>query len=544
MKHKIFLFFFLTGMFFFVACSNDVPLSSREKEKTTTAKEMAANAAPQAQGTYTIADPTGDWGYPSPYLRYSRGPGYLRMSFIFDTLVWKDKEGFIPALAEKWVYDETDNAYTFTLQKNAIWHDGLPVTAHDVAFTINYLENHPDPFVTLSGFRGIRQVEVINDREVKVFLKSKYASFLYEIAGTMAVLPEHIWRTVDDPMGFDQPEAVVGSGPYRLIDYNRAQGSYLYEAFDTYYQGTPLVKRIVFVKTSPQMVSAAMARGDVNAASLKVEQAKALESEGFSLIRAPYAFCGKMMINHKKEPLKQKVFRQALAYAIDRKKLVAVTQRGHGIPGSQGLLAPDNPWYNSKICPYEYNPGKTGELLEGMGYTRDKDGFFTKNGQILELELITQSAYGFKEVGYFVMQALEDAGIKTNLQTLEGKTLDAKVKAWEFDLSIYGHGGLYDPGILPKVTTDIGFNSSQYTCNKQLNRLLEEQFHEMDPVKRMEIVKAAQAVYADDLPAITLYYPDWYFVHDGSLSLYHTKGGVASGIPSPLNKMAFAANSK
>ncbi|MDN5347754.1 MAG: peptide/nickel transport system substrate-binding protein [Clostridia bacterium] len=53
---------------------------------------------------YTVADPTGDWGFPSPYAHYARGPGYVRMSFIFDTLVWKDAKGFIPALARDWQY--------------------------------------------------------------------------------------------------------------------------------------------------------------------------------------------------------------------------------------------------------------------------------------------------------------------------------------------------------------------------------------------------------------------------------------------------------
>ena len=87
--------------------------------------------------TYTIADSTGDWGYPSPYLRYSRGPGYIRSSFIFDTFIWKDEDGFIPALAKEWSYDETENAYTLELQENALWHDGEPFTAEDVAFTVD-----------------------------------------------------------------------------------------------------------------------------------------------------------------------------------------------------------------------------------------------------------------------------------------------------------------------------------------------------------------------------------------------------------------------
>ena len=53
-----------------------------------------------------ISDSTGDWGYPSPCLRYSRGPGYTIMSFIFDTLVWNDENGFILALAEEWECEE------------------------------------------------------------------------------------------------------------------------------------------------------------------------------------------------------------------------------------------------------------------------------------------------------------------------------------------------------------------------------------------------------------------------------------------------------
>jgi len=85
-----------------------------------------APTAPSAVVTYTISDPTGDWGYPSPYLRYSRGPGHIRMSFIFDTLVWKDASGFIPALAEDWEYIEADNAYLFRLQHGVTWHDGEP----------------------------------------------------------------------------------------------------------------------------------------------------------------------------------------------------------------------------------------------------------------------------------------------------------------------------------------------------------------------------------------------------------------------------------
>ena len=158
---------------------------------------------------------------------------------------------------------------------------------------------------------------------------------------------------------------------------------------------------------------------------------------------------------------------------------------------------------------------------------------------MLELELITQTAYGFKEVGQYIKNALEKIGIKIDLVVLEGKSLDARVQAWDFDLSIYGHGGLYEPSILPRVITSASFNSARYTSDAELSQLLEDQLHEMDPEKRLAMVKEAQALYAEDVPAITLYYPDWYWANDGTVDLYYTDGGVASGIPIPLNKMSF-----
>lgn len=492
--------------------------------------------------SYTIADETGDWGYPSPYLHYSRGPGYVRMSLVFDTLVWKDEDGFIPALAKTWTYNEEENSYTFELQENAKWHDGQPVTADDVKFTIDYVKIHPNPFVTLVGPTGIDQVEVPDSHTVKLYLESVYAPFLYDVAGTMVILPKHIWETVEDPTTFDGDEAIIGSGPYKLINYNKAQGTYLYEAFEDYYQGKPVIDQLIFAKVGTELVNAALIQGDVNAASIDGELVNSMESKGFTVISGSYSWNAKMMINHQsdtKEILTHKDFRQAVAYAIDRQDLVDVTQRGYGIPGSPCLLTPDNPWYNPDIEQYDYSPEKAHELIEGLGYIMNDDGFYEDgNGEVLELELLSQTTFGFGEVGQYIKDALEDAGIKIDLVMMESKSLDAKVYAWDFDLSVYGHGGLYEPSILPKVITGDGFNSTRYTENETLNNLLEEQMHEMDPDARLLLVQQVEALYAEDLPAITLYHPDSYWAHDGSVDWYYTDGGIASGIPIALNKMS------
>jgi peptide/nickel transport system substrate-binding protein len=496
------------------------------------------STAPTGPVTYTISDPTGDWGYPSPYLRYSRGPGHIRMSLIFDTLVWKDADGFIPALAEDWEYIEADNAYIFHLQHGVTWHDGEPFTADDVAFTVDYMKIHPDPFVTLVGPSGINRSEIIDDYTIKLYLEQPYAPFLTDIANTMVILPQHVWDGVEDPMSLTGPEAVIGTGPYTLADYSKEHGTYLYEDYEDYYLGKPKVDRIIFTKVSDEMAAAALEQGTVDAASIPADLAADMKDAGFDVILCPYGWNAKMTINHQKEPFSSRGFRQALAYAIDREELVQITQRGHAIAGSPGLLPPDSKWFNPDIEWYEYNTSRSLRLLEGLGYEL-QNGKLMKGNEQLVVELITQTMYGFDEVGQFIQDALEDIGIAVDLQVMEGKTLDAKVEAWDFDLSIYGHGGLYEPSILPKVITAGGFNSARYTQNATLNQVLEDQLHEMDPEARLELVQQAQDIYAKELPALTLYHPDWYWAHDGSVDLYYTYEGVASGIPIPLNKMAF-----
>ena len=147
--------------------------------------------------SYTIADSAGDWGYPSPYLYYARGPGYTRMSFIFETLVWKDASGFIPQLAKEWEYVAEENAYIFKLRSDVTWHDGEKFTAEDVVFTIDYVKAHPNPFVTLIGPSGVTRAEAIGDYIVKLYLEQTYAPFLNDVAGTLPIIPKHIWEGVE-----------------------------------------------------------------------------------------------------------------------------------------------------------------------------------------------------------------------------------------------------------------------------------------------------------------------------------------------------------
>lgn len=498
-----------------------------------------------------IADSKGDWGYPNPYQHYPRGPGYVRMSWVFDTLVWKGEKGYIPALAKSWSYDEQEQAFVFQLQPEARWHDGRPVTARDVAFTVEYFQEHPYHWISVGD---IREVEIRGKREVAIHLKQPYSAFISDVGGTMPILPKHIWESVEEPRSFLQPRAFIGSGPYKFADFSKENGSYLFKAFEDYYQGRPQAKRLIYIRSNQPMVS--LSTGQADLAGIQPQMAGQLERQGLKIIRNERGWNRKLMINHRREPCSQRRFRQALAYAIDRQELVQKAQQGYGQPASYGLLSVDHAMYNPDLPKYGPDTQKARSILQELGFEMTESGFFAQSGEILELELLTSniSTGGQREQardGEILQKQLEAAGIKVDLVNMEQTSTDNKVKNWDFDLAISGHGGVSgDPRILNEmISSKYGagsVNSARYDQNQELNRLLEQQLLEMDRDKRKEIVMRIQEIHARELPAIPLYYPDTLAAYnpDQGIEWFYTPGGISKGIPIPQNKMALIGENK
>lgn len=499
--------------------------------------------APKTQSTvsYTIADTTGDWGFPSPFLHYLRGPGYIRMSFIYDSLLWKDEKGIVPALAENWSAVPGENAFHFILDKRAKWHDGKPVTAEDVVFTFEYLKNHGYAWARIDA---ISRVEAINPAEVKIVLKEPFSPFLDNIAATVPILPAHIWRDVSDPKRMVDKNKLVGSGPYRLLDYSKEQGSYLFEAFADYYGGRPKMQQIKFVKLPPDSAVAALRQKQVDLIQAPADLVGALKQEKFTVIVGSHDWIGKLFFNHRKPPFDRVEFRQALANAIDRKGLVDVTLRGHGLPGSMGLLPPDSIWFNP-AAEQPADKSKVAVFMQALGYNR-KSTYWEKDGVPINLELlISPGGIGVpgspqQRQGEYVKDQLEKAGFKITLRGLDAKVIDSRIAEWNFDLAFSGHGGLGgDPAVLTRMTTGNGFLSARWLNNSELAHILSQQIAESDPGKRKSLVDKAQDLYAQDCPALPLYYPTWYYAHNSRVPIFFTFQGIGNGVPQPFNKLSF-----
>lgn len=502
--------------------------------------------APQAKSDpaiLTVADTTGDWGVPNPFGHYLRGPGYIRMTLVFDSLVWKDEKGYGKGLAESWQWLPEEKAWRFTLRNGVKWHDGKPFTARDVVFSFEYYARHPYPYISTSQ---VAKAVALGDREVKLYLDEPYAPFLDYIAASIPILPEHIWKELADPRTFKGPASLIGTGPYQLLEYSREHGTYRFAAVPGHYLGEAKIKEIRFVKLTGEMSLAALKRGEVDMAQIPPDMADLLKKEGFRIVSNEGDWVAKMLMNHRQPPLDQAGVRQALGYLIDRNAIVQTTLRGHGMPGSPGLAPPNTLWANPEVTRW-YPPDRqrAAELLQKAGYKLEGNRW-TKGGQPLKLELLAASgAMGMtgapsERQGEFIKNQLAQAGIEVDLRVMDPKTVDSRQSAWQFQLSLTGTGGLgCDPEAFSRLYTRDIFFGARWQGGPEFQEAIKQARMEMNPELRKKWVWKVQELGARDLPDLPLYYPRSYWASNDKVRLWHTFQGVGNGAPIPQNKLIF-----
>ncbi|MGI6208518.1 MAG: ABC transporter substrate-binding protein [Anaerolineae bacterium] len=492
-----------------------------------------------------------DFGYPSPF-GYSRGPGYTRMSLLFDSLIWKDAEGaLIPWLAEEWQASDDGLTWTFRLREGVTWHDGEPFGPEDVVFTLGYFREHPGPW-TASDLSLVASAEVLEGHAVRIVLAEPMAAFLENVAGSLPIIPRHIWETVEDPVGFVDERALVGTGPYRLASYSKAEGSYLFLANPDYFLGEPEVQRIEYRPVSDELL--ALRAGDIDAANpsggLTDEVLAPFQQAPYRILEAPGEWHMALFLNLTLPPLDQAPVRQAIAHALDRQAMVDRVLQGRGLPGGEAWLSPANPYYNPDVTRYAYDPALAGRLLDEAGL-RDNDGDGVRegpDGRPLRFAL-TYSTDDPARVPELVQADLAKVGIEVTLNGVDRLTRDEMARDRSYDLMLLGHGGLGgDPDQLRVVfasfSSSRGFNRVEGYQSAQFDELARQQLTTTDQNTRLGLVHQMQALLAEDSPVIPLYYPHRYTVFDAGVldSWFYTPGGYASGIPLSQNKLVFVGD--
>lgn len=473
-----------------------------------------------------------DEGSVNPYTYVTGYPGWFLMMLQYDTLYMMDSAGVPqPWLATEATMSEDGLTCEITLQEGVKWHDGQPLTAKDVAFSFNYYaEKKIGRFSR--DMRDIESVDVIDDTHLTVHLKNPTSQFVYMVLLDVPIIPEHIWKDVENPKEHVF-ETNIGSGPYKLTEHIADQ-FYRFVANEEYWGGTPRVNELQFTifADDTAMIAAFQAQEvDFIVRNLPPEQIENIKSmQGAAILSGSEYSQQLLYYDVQKEPFNKKEVRQALDKAINRDELVEVVYLGAATAGNPGFLHVDHPMANRDLKA-TYDPERAKELLEAAGLTdSDQDGIREMNGVPTNFELLTPAGNAMRQrLAELVADMLKQVGIGVNVSAVESTTWENKIwpefdvtKGRDYDMGMWGWSASADPAVLAFYThTDPAIGSYNLTgySNPEADRLAEEIIQSTDIAELEVKVKEFQVLFADELPFITLLYPDgnyayWSNVYD------------------------------
>lgn len=478
-KRKISVFIIVILIIGTLGCSNSGTPNSQYTDKPTIIK---------LQG--------GDWGYPTPFSHYSRGPGIYKMTLIFDSLLERGEYGYIPWLAKEWHVSEDGCKYSFILRENIKWQDGRDLTAEDVVFSFKYYEEHPPVSndLTVDGKPFIKSIKAKDNVTVEFEVKTPMAFLLGKI-GSTRILPKHIWEDIEDPLNYNKPEAVIGSGPFILTDYSREQGAYKFEAFENFWGPEQKIDILKFVPVSDGILAFDKKDIDITGVTTDVISKYSDKSE-YTIIKNPAFWGYSLIFNMEKRPeLLDLNVRKAFAHGIDKEELIEKVARNAAVPANPGYLPVDHLWYNDRVVDYKFDIDEAKKLIN------ERELFFT---------LIIGNSNEEVRVAELIKINLEKIGIYIKISSVDTKTRDDAIKSGTYEIVLNGHGGWGSDADLLRTRYAngqiIGYS------NDEINELLKKQLYEMDMEKRKDTIYMLQEVIAREIPILPLYNTTGYSV--------------------------------
>ncbi|MGF7109195.1 ABC transporter substrate-binding protein [Treponema pedis] len=434
----------------------------------------------------------GDFGFPNPFRHQNRGPGFFKMELIYDSLLEKDEKGLIPWLAKDWNISEDGKTYTFTLVDNAKWHDGKPLTAEDIAFSVKYFEKNP-PVRGGLIVNGKYLMDSVSVNGNKIIIHTTdYTPTALEKIGSMRIIPKHIWENIEDPAKFSGEGAAVGSGPYMLEEYSGEQGAYKFTAFNDFWGMKPAVFAIEWIPVSDRV--SAFENKEIDIVNVSADLLKNYENnEEFKVVKNFGLHNYRFYFNFNKVPaLRDKEIRKAVAYAIDKKELIDKLERGSGLEGNQGYLPPTHSMYNKNVPSYEFNLEKAKELMKG------------KN---IQISVLTGASPKEVKMAELLKIRLKDIGIILNVVSVDSKARDTMVRDKNYETAIIKSGGMGgDADMLREIySSKVKRPNIAGYSNEKLDDLLYRQSVEKDAEKRKALIYSVQEILADEIPMLLLY---------------------------------------
>lgn len=325
---------------------------------------------------------------------------------IFEGLVKPDENGnLMNAVASDYNISQDGLVYTFTLRDNVKFHNGNPVTAEDVKYSLERVSGLLDGTVLISSLSTITSVDIVDTKTVQVTVGSANTELIYSFVA--AIIPQG--------SGEDEQADPIGTGPFSFVSYAPQEGIILAKNADYWQAGLPYLDKVEFkIINSPDTALLNLQGGSIDIYPyLTDSQANELKGT-FQILSAPSDVVQALFLNNAVEPLNDVRVRQAICYALDKDSINSFVAGGNALLVGSAMLPSLKDYYVELNDVYGTgaNQEKAKQLLTEAGYP---DGF--------DLEVTVPSNYAFHmQTAEVAVEQLKAVGINAKINAVEWNT--------------------------------------------------------------------------------------------------------------------------
>ena len=420
----------------------------------------------------------------------------------------------LPELAKSWSISTDRRTYTFTLQDNVVWHDGAPMTADDVLFSIMKFHMELSPR-SRDVFNRINAATASDTRTVLLTLDAPFEPFLlmFDVT-TTAIMPKHIYdapgATAAEYRNNPANQTPIGTGPFKLAEWQRGNFIRLV-CHDKYWKPSqPYLDEIIYrVLPDSQSRSLALQTGQVMMTAANdiepFDVPRFREQPNLDVTTKGWEFFSPLMwieLNHRVKPLDDVRVRQAISHAMDRDFVLRRLWFGVGKVAT-GPIASTTPFYDKATKLPGYDPKRAAALMDEAGLKPNAQGIrFT----IKHLTL----PYGevWTRFGEYVRTALKAVGIEVVLEATDAVGWARRLADWEYETTVnfvYQYG---DPTLGVERTyvssniKKLAFANTGGYANPAVDALFAEASAAADAAARQVAFSKVQALLAEEIPQI------------------------------------------
>ena len=417
---------------------------------------------------------------------------------VFLPLVTWSADGELEGrLARSWEHTPDYRTWTVHLRPDIRWHDGAPVTAHDVEFTLDLLK-HPD---VAWAAPDAYEVRVLDDTTYTITYRKR--SFGNPLDTWTVYYPRHLLGGLE-PSRFASWEfwtRPVGNGPYRFARLVPGTALEL-EANPDFYLGRPKLDRVILKLGGQALPELLSGNVDVIPYATEADLLKVAGDPRFRVYHAfDYANVRLVAWNQAHPALRDRRVRRALTLAIDRGELLRLLN----LPGSTPIF--DAPFSEDQLRRKElppgvtYDPDEAASLLEQAGWQyTNGDSIRDRDGLPLEISALVAPMFGLDRAAVYIQSRLRRVGIRMTVETLDIGGLVARVRTRDFDAALLGMpvSGKWARASFFEEDSPIGYDSPD------VRFLLRQLSETVDPAELDRIYSELRTIFQVDMPVTFL----------------------------------------